>query len=155
MIELYCDGSCPKPNGPGGWAFIVVEGGHVLIEKAGGKRSTTNNQMELEAAIQGLEWLLAQGYVGRDVRITSDSQYVIKGIHQWVHAWRRQGWRRRDRDGSWQQVSNVMQWKQLFHLAHEQFTCTYEWVRGHNGHHYNELCDKLAGEATWSQIEGQ
>lgn len=153
MIELYCDGSCPRPNGPGGWAFIVVTDGGNEIEKSGGAMSTTNNRMEMLAAIKGLEYLEAQGFRGERVKITSDSQYVIRGLNQWAWSWRKAGWRRKDENGKWVKVKNADLWPQLFSLAHETLRAEFEWVRGHAGHSYNERCDALAGAAAWEAIE--
>jgi len=152
MIDLYCDGSCPRPHGPGGWAFIVVGNGNE-VERSGAERATTNNRMEMMAAIRGLEWLASNKYGGERVKITSDSQYVIHGLNQWGFAWRQAGWRRKDEDGEWVKVKNVDLWPRLFGLAHDTFRAEFEWVRGHAGHDYNERCDKLAGEAAWELIE--
>lgn len=152
MIELYCDGSCPRANGPGGWAFIIVGNGNE-VEKSGGEPATTNNRMEMMAAIKGLEWLEANGYKGERVRITSDSQYVIRGLNQWAFSWRHAGWRRKNEDGKWVKVKNADLWPRLFSLAHETLRAELEWVRGHTGHNYNERCDALAGAEAWERIE--
>lgn len=151
MIELYCDGSYPRRGGPGGWAFVVR--GPLKHQESGAEQDATNNRMELIACKRGLEFLEREGFRGSELRIVSDSQYLIKGLNEWGFQWRRVGWRRRDRDGSWTKVKNVDLWRPLFALAHETFHPTFEWVRGHDGHEMNELCDKLAGEAAWSMID--
>jgi ribonuclease HI len=152
MIDLYCDGSCPRPYGPGGWAFIVRGNGNEH-QASGSERDTTNNRMEMVAAIKGFEWLEKQRYGGERVMLTSDSQYVIRGLNQWAASWKLKGWRRRNEDGKWIKIKNADLWPVLYHLAHETFRTEFSWVRGHDGHEYNELCDKLAGEAAWALIE--
>ena len=152
MIDLYCDGSCPRPQGPGGWAWIIVRDG-ARDQGAGSELATTNNRMEMMAAIKGLEWLAENRYRGERVLITSDSQYVIRGLEKWAHEWKARGWRRLDENSKWVKVKNVDLWTPLFHLAHETFRTEFQWVRGHAGHSYNEECDKLAGEQAWALIE--
>lgn len=146
MIELYCDGSCPKPNGPGGWAFIIVHANGLETVRSGCAPSTTNNRMELMGAIKGLRYLRRQ--TGQRIRVTSDSQYVIKGISEYVHAWVKRGWKRRV-DGLLVPVKNQDLWEEFFELSYRSgLQMEFEWVRGHNGHEYNERCDELAGAET-------
>lgn len=154
MIELYCDGSCPRPNGPGGWAYIIVDPmTRKNLMESGAETPTTNNRMEMMAAIKGFEHLVRLKAAGERVRVTSDSQYVIRGLSQWAHSWKMRNWRRKDEDGKWVKVKNVDLWPRLFELAHETFVTEFEWVRGHRGHEFNEMCDKLAGQAAWGMIE--
>lgn len=152
MIELYTDGSCPRNPGPGGWAFCVVSGERE-ITRSGAMRDTTNNRMEMIAVIKGLEFLIREGYRGERVLIVSDSQYVVRGLEQWSFTWKRNGWRRKDRDGKMVEVMNVDLWPKLHGLAHDMIRSEFRWQRGHVGHRHNELVDRLAGEAAWDLIE--
>jgi ribonuclease HI len=137
-VEIWTDGSClVNPNGPGGWAAIVVTG-DTTEELAGGDPSTTNNRMELTAVLRGLEHAPA----GSTVSVTSDSQYVVKGLTSWRHGWRRNGWRKRGGEA----VLNADLWKALDSAVARHATVTATWVRGHNGDPKNDRADRLAGE---------
>ena len=130
---VYTDGSCLKnPNGPGGWAFIVIELDRIW-EVSGGDKSTTNNRMELEAAIQTLEFLSSRD---EDIIIYTDSKYVINGITMWIHNWIRKDWKK---------VKNVDLWKRLYILNDKRVE--WKWVKGHSGHQGNEMADHLATKA--------
>lgn len=157
MIELYTDGSCPRNPGPGGWAFCIVGerngGGITEIKRSGCERATTNNRMEMVAVIKGLEWLVKNGYGGERVLVVSDSQYVIRGLEQWCFSWKKNGWRRKNEDGKMVKIMNPDLWPRLFGLAHVSMRAEFRWQRGHVGHKYNELCDRLAGEAVGQLIE--
>lgn len=129
-ITVYTDGSCLKnPNGPGGWAFIVIELDRIW-EVSGGDKSTTNNRMELEAAIQTLEFLSCRD---EDIIIYTDSKYVINGITMWIHNWIRKDWKK---------VKNVDLWKRLYILNDKRVE--WKWVKGHSGDKYNDRADELA-----------
>lgn len=129
-ITVYTDGSCLKnPNGPGGWAFIVIELDRIW-EVSGGDKSTTNNRMELEAAIQTLEFLSSRD---EDIIIYTDSKYVINGITMWIHNWIRKDWKK---------VKNVDLWKRLYILNDKRVE--WKWVKGHSGDKYNDRADELA-----------
>ena len=129
-IIVYTDGSCLKnPNGPGGWAFIVIEIDRIW-EVSGGDKSTTNNRMELEAAIQTLEFLSSRD---EDIIIYTDSKYVINGITTWIHNWIRKDWKK---------VKNVDLWKRLHVLNNKRVE--WKWVKGHSGDKYNDRADELA-----------
>jgi len=114
-VKIYTDGSCPIPNGPGGWAYIMRITGSEGFEKkkAGGERSTTNNRMELMGPIKALEDL---SFVGKSLNIilTSDSQYVTKGISEWLPKWVRAGWKKRNfKTKEVEDVANKDLWKRL------------------------------------------
>lgn len=134
-VEIYTDGACKGNPGPGGWAAILVCGG-VEKELSGGDRSTTNNRMELMAAIVAFEALNRPC----DVLFTSDSKYVIDGLQKgWAESWKSRGWKKSD--GS--PALNPDLWSRLL-SAIAPHTVRYLWVRGHAGHPYNERCDRLA-----------
>lgn len=140
-VVLFTDGACSGNPGPGGWAFILR---HLATGKelrgSGGLAETTNNQMELTGVIEGLRALKQP----TRVKVVSDSQYVIKGMREWVAGWIKHGWMRgpKKRDP----VKNVELWKALVELD-ARHTVEYEYVRGHTGHEENEACDRMAVEA--------
>lgn len=140
-VIVYTDGACSGNPGPGGWAAILK---HLRTGKStvmsGGEADTTNNRMELSAAIAGLKAIKpTQRW---RVRLVSDSQYVIYGLRDWVPGWVAKNWRRGPKETS-SPVKNVDLWKELYELS-QQFEMTYEYVRGHSGHPENEECDRLA-----------
>ena len=136
-VEIFTDGACKGNPGPGGWG-AVIRSGHREKEISGGEALTTNNRMELMAAIQGLEALK------RPCRVSlyTDSNYVRDGITKWVHGWKRNGWKTADR----KPVKNAELWQALIDAAatHE---VDWHWVKGHSGHPENERADRLACEA--------
>ena len=133
-IDIFTDGACRGNPGPGGWGVILRSGSHEK-ELFGGEQSTTNNRMELRAAIEGLAALKRPSRV----TITTDSQYVRQGITQWIEGWKRNQWR----TSAKKPVKNQDLWQLL-----DELTCrhevTWEWVKGHSGHPDNELADVLA-----------
>ncbi len=133
-IEIFTDGACKGNPGPGGWGVLLRLGEH---EKRlyGGELETTNNRMELLAAIRGLEALKRPA----SVILTTDSQYVMKGVREWMPNWKKRGWK----TASKQPVKNVDLWQQLDALV-SQHEVEWRWVRGHTGHRENELADELA-----------
>ncbi|MEB3735530.1 ribonuclease HI [Halopseudomonas pachastrellae] len=133
-IEIFTDGACKGNPGPGGWGVLLRLGEH---EKRlyGGELETTNNRMELLAAIRGLEALKRPA----SVVLTTDSQYVMKGVREWMPNWKKRGWK----TASKQPVKNVDLWQQLDALV-SQHDVEWRWVRGHTGHRENELADELA-----------
>ncbi len=134
-VELYTDGACRGNPGRGGWGAILVYGGKEK-EFSGGEAETTNNRMELMAAISGLEALKEPC----EVTLTSDSRYLTDAINKgWLTSWKRNGWRKADRS----EVLNVDLWKRIDSLL-SIHTVTFVWVHGHTGHPYNERCDVLA-----------
>lgn len=141
-VLLFTDGACKGNPGPGGWAYILKHpASGVTKEVSGGLLETTNNQMELQALIEGLKALKLKSAV----EVTTDSTYVAKGCHEWLPGWKQNGWRRRE-GKSWKPVKNVEFWQILDELLakhHVKFTV----VKGHAGHPENERCDVLAVEA--------
>ena len=134
-VDIYTDGACRGNPGKGGWGAILVYGGREK-ELCGGEPMTTNNRMELSAVIAALRALREPC----DITLTSDSKYVIDAITRgWVYSWRSNGWKKADRSPA----LNVDLWEQLLALL-EQHHVEFVWVRGHNGHPYNERCDVLA-----------
>ncbi len=141
-LQIYTDGSCLNNPGPGGWAFCVVSGGKDVSSGYGSSADTTNNRMELQAAIEGLK---AQP-LGASFEIVSDSNYVIKGITEWIHGWLKRGWK----NASKKPVENRDLWEELHALnceRHVQWT----WVKAHAGNTWNEHVDTLARDAAISQ----
>ena len=133
-VFLYTDGACRGNPGPGGWGAILVFGRYEK-EMSGGERETTNNRMELIGAIEGLSALKEKC----SVKLFSDSKYLCDAFNEgWVYTWRDKGWRR---GGG--QLKNPDLWERLFELV-EYHEVTFTWVKGHNGHEYNERCDRLA-----------
>lgn len=134
MVEIYSDGACKGNPGPGGWGALLRYGGNEK-ELCGGEADTTNNRMELMAAIQALEALKRPS----QVRITTDSQYVKQGVTAWMARWKRNGWRTANR----QPVKNRDLWERL-DQALSRHQLEWRWVRGHTGHPENERADQLA-----------
>lgn len=134
MIEIYTDGACRGNPGPGGWGALLRSGSHEK-ELWGGESHTTNNRMEMTAVIKSLEALKKPSVVV----LTTDSQYVRKGITEWIEGWKRRGWK----TASKQPVKNVELWKEIDALA-AKHTVEWRWVKGHSGHAENERVDDLA-----------
>ncbi len=134
-VEIYTDGACRNNPGRGGWGAILVYQGKEK-ELFGGEPMTTNNRMELSAVISALSALKE----GCEVTLTTDSQYVVNAIEKgWLASWRKNGWKKSDKSP----VQNVDLWEKLICLL-DIHRVTFVWVRGHNGHPYNERCDALA-----------
>lgn len=135
-VTIYTDGACSGNPGPGGWGAILMWGDH-RKELKGGEAQTTNNRMELMAAISALEALKAS--VTAD--LYTDSSYVRNGIMSWIHGWKRNGWRTADK----KPVKNVELWQRL-EQALTRHKVTWHWVKGHAGNPENERADELARE---------
>lgn len=143
-VILYTDGACSGNPGPGGWAAILKHPATGKVQRlTGGDPSTTNNRMELLAAINGLKSLKPDRRWR--VHLVSDSEYVLNGITVWIKGWLANDWRRGKKANS-PPVKNVELWQQLYDLT-QRFEMTYEHVRGHAGHPENEECDRLAVQA--------
>ncbi|MDN7138748.1 ribonuclease HI [Pseudidiomarina sp. 1ASP75-14] len=136
-VHIYTDGSCLGNPGPGGYGAVIEYGEH-RKELAAGYRLTTNNRMEMLAAIKALEALKHPC----QVTLTSDSQYLKQGIENWIHNWKRNGWRTSNR----KPVKNADLWQAL-DQAVQRHKVSWEWVKGHAGHPQNERCDELARQA--------
>jgi ribonuclease HI len=133
-VEIYTDGACSGNPGPGGWGVLLRSGGRER-ELCGGEARTTNNRMELTAVIRALEALKRPV----KARVHTDSQYVQKGISEWIHGWKKRGWKTADR----KPVKNEDLWRTLDALA-AQHRIEWHWVKGHAGHAENERADELA-----------
>lgn len=133
-VELFSDGACKGNPGPGGWGVLLRYGEH---EKSlcGGDHNTTNNRMELTAVIKGLEALKNSC----EVSVTTDSQYVRKGITEWIIKWKQNGWR----TAAKRPVKNSDLWQQLDRET-ARHNIAWHWIKGHSGHRENEIADELA-----------
>lgn len=134
MIEVYTDGSIRvNPGGPGGWGFVVVRDGDAKEQVSGGSPSTTNNIMEMTAVIEAILFLKDEP----KFTIVSDSQYVVKGVNQYMHGWAAKRWPIK--------VKNRELWQRMHELFDSE-RMAIEWCRGHNGNAFNEIADYLAGQ---------
>ena len=136
-IRVFTDGGCSGNPGPGAWAFIIARDGGTAAS-SGAEPETTNNRMELTAVIRAFEALTEVGHDRGSVEVHTDSQYVKKGITEWIHAWRRKGWRNSAGDP----VKNRELWERLLELT-DALEPDWHWVRGHAGDPLNEECDRL------------
>jgi ribonuclease HI len=137
VVTMATDGACKGNPGPGGWGVVIRSGGHEK-ELSGGESNTTNNRMELMAAIRGLEALKRPC----TVTLMTDSRYVMDGLTKWIAGWLRNGWRTASRDP----VKNADLWQELLAAA-KPHKIKWEWVKGHAGHPENERADRLASDA--------
>lgn len=133
-VVVYTDGACSGNPGAGGWAAVILDG-QTHKELSGFEPSTTNNRMELMAVIQALEHLAPHSHM----TVYSDSEYVVKGVTQWLGRWKQNNWRTKSKNP----VKNIDLWQRLDHAA-RCHTIAWKWVRGHAGDRYNELVDTLA-----------
>jgi ribonuclease HI len=152
-IDIYTDGGCSGNPGPGGWAFVMLEKGDIpgedlrdraqkiLATKWGAEANTTNNRMELSAAVAALS-ALTSGPKPEKVRVFTDSQYLQKGISQWISGWKKNGWKTAAKGT----VKNKDLWEKLDSL-NISMAVEWHWVKGHDGNKYNELCDQMTQEA--------
>jgi ribonuclease HI len=144
QVEIFTDGACKGNPGPGGWGAVIRSGGREK-EMSGGEPLTTNNRMELLAAIRALEALKRPCAV----ILHTDSVYVRDGITKWIHGWKRNGWRTADR----KPVKNAELWTELLD-ASAPHKIDWRWVKGHSGHPENERADRLACDAA-NAIQGR
>ena len=141
MADLYAwtDGACSGNPGPGGWGVLIraMEGGSVVKQRelSGGEADTTNNRMELLAAINALEVLSRPS----TLTLTTDSAYVKNGVESWIHGWKRNGWKTADK----KPVKNIDLWQRL-DAAQARHKVVWKWIKGHAGHPENERADELA-----------
>ena len=136
-IEIFTDGACKGNPGPGGWG-AVIRAGKTERELSGGEKLTTNNRMEMTAAIEGLNALKRPCHV----TLSTDSRYVMDGLTKWINGWHRNGWRTADK----KPVKNADLWQALLDAA-APHRIDWQWVKGHAGHPENERADRLASNA--------
>ncbi|MDR2029488.1 MAG: ribonuclease HI [Treponema sp.] len=170
-IKIYTDGGCSGNPGPGGWAYIIVRDNspdtrtgdglpiksawdtkgedEIIAENYGGELDTTNNRMELTAAIAALEALSKLKLPAEAIAVFTDSQYVQKGMSVWIKSWKRNSWRTGDR----KPVRNRDLWERLDEAA-LNFPVDWQWIKGHAGNEYNERCDRMTQRAI-SFLQGQ
>ncbi|MDR1128254.1 MAG: ribonuclease HI [Treponema sp.] len=158
-VHIYTDGGCSGNPGPGGWAYIILRqrggqdgakgafrraarGPEILVEKCGGARHTTNNRMELTAALFALDMLRKLNIAPKTVVVFTDSQYVQKGMTEWLPSWKEKNWINSDK----QPVKNQDLWMKLDELA-PFFPIRWNWVKGHSGNEFNERCDAMTQKA--------
>ncbi len=144
-VVIYTDGACSGNPGPGGWG-VILESGSRRKELKGGEALTTNNRMELTAAIEALEVLKAPS----EVDLYTDSNYLRDGITSWIKGWKKNGWRTADR----KPVKNAELWERLEQAA-SRHTVRWHWVKGHVGHDANERADELAREGMAPFVTGR
>jgi len=151
LFRIYTDGGCSGNPGPGGWAYVMVQktfqGDELIAQDMGGEKDTTNNRMELTAVISALRALKtmksrSEISTSREALVITDSQYVQKGITDWIKTWKRNSWRTSDKSP----VKNKDLWVELDSLAGE-FSIQWEWVKGHAGNKFNEMCDDMTQQA--------
>lgn len=134
-VEIYTDGACSGNPGPGGWGAVLIYNG-VEKQLSGSEKETTNNRMELSAVITALKALKEPC----NVTLTTDSKYVCDAINKgWLNSWKKNSWKKADK----KPVLNIDLWQELLPLL-DKHRVEFIWVKGHNGHKYNEICDKLA-----------
>jgi ribonuclease HI len=141
-VLIYTDGACRGNPGPGGWGAVMIAGTH-RKEICGGDPATTNNRMELMAAIQALETLTRPC----KVELHTDSQYVKNGVTTWIHGWKARGWKTADKSP----VKNEDLWKRL-DAARSRHQVDWRWVKGHAGHELNEVADELARKGMLKEL---
>ena len=146
-MRIFCDGSCLQNPGPGGWAFVCITNDNQVTKYHGHNTETTNNRMELTAAIKSLEKIHEENHTDL-VKIYCDSKYVINGITSWIASWKQKNWR-----GSANKlVKNQDLWLQLDRLNSE-LNIKWIWIKAHSGIKYNELADSLAKEAALNNVD--
>ncbi len=150
MIRIFTDGGCTGNPGPGGWAAVILRGASTPLEISGGEEHTTNNRMELTAVIRSLGEI---GRTGEAIELFTDSEYVQKGITEWIPQWEKRGWRTANK----KPVKNRDLWIKLREFDNA-LSITWTWVRGHAGNKWNERCDFLVlkerQNLAWSISQG-
>ena len=144
-INIYTDGACVGNPGPGGWAAVIIKENEKK-ELFGGEKLTTNNRMELTAAIKGLEHCHSEERAQpalKEITIYTDSVYVKEGITIWIEKWEKNNWKTSDKKN----VKNIDLWKKLREVT-KSIRVEWHWIKGHSGNEMNDLADKLAKEAT-------
>jgi len=143
QYEIYTDGSCRMNTGKGGWGVVIVDDDQTIIELSGSETHTTNNRMELLAAIKALTHLISLPTKDTPVILYTDSQYLNRGMNEWVKGWKKRGWKMING----QPMKNSDLWQQL-DILNNSLHIKWKWIRGHDGNKYNEMADSLAQEAS-------
>ena len=138
-IDVFTDGGCSGNPGPGGWAFVLLSDGQLISVSSGGEELTTNNKMELSAVINAIKSCNTLG--AEEISISTDSQYVKNGITQWIFNWKKNGWKTSNKES----VKNQDLWMELDELCKNN-KVIWNWVKGHAGIEYNEMCDSMVRE---------
>lgn len=136
MFNVYTDGGCSGNPGPGGWGFVILNDDVFVMEKSGGEKNTTNNKMEMTAVIEALNFIKSNDI--KECNVFSDSQYVIKGITEWIYSWKKKGWK----NAAGQAVKNKELWMEIDALS-ANISIKWNWVKGHAGIKWNERVDEL------------
>lgn len=147
-VQLYTDGACSGNPGPGGWAWVLVLQDEILLQGSGNEEHTTNNRMELLAAIDGLKNFEKSQYRDLNLQLITDSVYVKQGISTWIKNWKKNNWRTSDK----KPVKNQDLWE-LLDALYEKFSPECIWVRGHATNKFNIRCDTMAVQAA-RQVKG-
>ncbi|GHU42259.1 ribonuclease H [Spirochaetia bacterium] len=139
-IDIYTDGGCSGNPGPGGWAYVITDNvtRQIITESSGGEKLTTNNKMELSAVIFALDYIKDRSLKPEKICVFTDSQYVQKGITEWIHRWKKNGWK----TAAKKPVVNADLWRTLDEKA-KALPVIWNWVKGHAGVPLNERCDEL------------
>ncbi|EDN67014.1 ribonuclease HI [Beggiatoa sp. PS] len=143
IVEAFTDGACRGNPGPGGWG-VLLRCQNEEKQLYGGELNTTNNRMELMAAIMALESLTRSNHI----RLTTDSEYVKKGITEWIENWIKRGWKRANNEP----VKNIDLWQRL-HAVTQKHQVDWQWIKGHSGHSENEQADSLANQGIDSVVQ--
>lgn len=134
-VQIFCDGACSNNPGPGGWASVLIRDTEIISSISGYEKDTTNNRMELIAAIEGIT---EGSKISSEMIVVTDSTYVKDGITKWIFSWKKSNWK----NGA---IKNIDLWKKLSSLT-GKYNVQWEWVKGHSGNKYNEMVDSLARE---------
>lgn len=141
--KLFADGACRPNPGVGGWAFILQDPQGHNIAQSGAQEQSTNNQMELQAVVEGLTFFRKQIYSGVEtLLLILDSKYVLDGIKIWSHDWKKHGWTRKNK----KPIINLERWKSIYNLT-QGLEMQFQHIKGHSGHPENEQCDTMAVDA--------
>jgi ribonuclease HI len=141
-LEIYTDGSCRSNTGKGGWGVVIIQDDTVIQKLSGSQERTTNNRMELLAAIEALKWICSEGRKD-DLVFFTDSTYLSRGMTEWTKGWKKRQWKM----ANGQAMKNADLWQSLDALA-SPLKIRWKWVKAHNGNKYNEMADGLAQEAS-------
>ncbi len=149
-IDIYTDGGCSGNPGPGGWAYVIIDGKAIIDENWGAEAHTTNNRMELTAALEGLNRVAELGIKADTFTVHTDSQYLQKGISEWIKNWKKNNWKTSSKGA----VKNQELWIALDTIT-SYMKIHWKWVKGHAGNTYNERCDRMTQEAIASVVKKQ